>query len=194
MPRAGLDEATVLQAAMEIADEQGLDALVLAKLAKKLGVRTPSLYNHIDGLMGLRKKLTVYGLESLSESLTQSAVGKSKEDAVRSLAEAFIHFARRHPGLYEAAERSPHWDGEEIQTASKKVLDPIIQVFQAFGIENEGLQVHLIRGFRSLVHGFASIEQQGGFGMPVEVDESFQVVIDTYLDGIKSTVEAHKKE
>lgn len=48
MPRAGLDQQILLQAAAEIADQHGLDEMTLAMLANKLGIRTPSLYNHED--------------------------------------------------------------------------------------------------------------------------------------------------
>ena len=47
MPRrAGLDKAMVVQAAADLANAEGVDALSLGRLAERLGVRTPSLYNH----------------------------------------------------------------------------------------------------------------------------------------------------
>ncbi|MGZ3638658.1 MAG: TetR family transcriptional regulator, partial [Ktedonobacterales bacterium] len=48
--RVGLDQEAVIQAAADLVDAEGLDALSLARLAEKLGVRTPSLYNHISSL------------------------------------------------------------------------------------------------------------------------------------------------
>src|SRR5215472_13481724 len=59
--RAGLDTATVVRAAAELADASGLDSLTLAGLAEHLGVRVPSLYNHVEGLPGLRRSLALYG-------------------------------------------------------------------------------------------------------------------------------------
>ena len=38
-------------------DTQGLDEVTLAPLAKKLNIRPPSLYNHINGLPALLKSL-----------------------------------------------------------------------------------------------------------------------------------------
>ena len=60
--RQGLDAETVLQAAIEMADLQGVEQLSLAALAAKLNVKTPSLYNHIKGLPDLRKQLSKRGL------------------------------------------------------------------------------------------------------------------------------------
>lgn len=185
MPRAGLDEAAVLAAAAELADKDGLENFGLAKLAKELGIKTPSLYNHIDGLAGLRKKLTLHGLESMAEKLTKAAAGRSKDEAVKAIAKAYVKFAREHPGLYEAAQRPPHWEDENIKRAAANVVDPLLEVFKVYGLENERDAIHAVRGFRSLLHGFASLEQMGGFGMPVDLDESFQFMLSTFLDGLR---------
>jgi AcrR family transcriptional regulator len=56
-PRAGLHRASVVQAAAARVDAapNGWETLSLADLAESLGVRTPSLYKHIDGLPALRR-------------------------------------------------------------------------------------------------------------------------------------------
>jgi len=41
-----------------------------------------------------------------------------------------------------------------------------------------------VRGMRSLLHGFVSLEMSGGFAMPLEVDKSFQRAVAAYIDGI----------
>ena len=51
--RARLTKTAVVQAAAELINEEGTDALSLNRLAEKLDIRTPSLYNHVDGLPGL---------------------------------------------------------------------------------------------------------------------------------------------
>ena len=50
--KIGLTLDRVVAAAAEIADSAGLDALSLASVASALGVRSPSRYNHVDGLAG----------------------------------------------------------------------------------------------------------------------------------------------
>src|SRR5262249_53912537 len=57
MPRAGLDSESVVAAAAAMADEDGLEAVTLTRLAGRLGVRTPSLYAHVRGLDDLRGRL-----------------------------------------------------------------------------------------------------------------------------------------
>jgi AcrR family transcriptional regulator len=45
--RAGLSRERVLRAAVTLADEGGIDALSMRRLAKELGVEAMSLYNHV---------------------------------------------------------------------------------------------------------------------------------------------------
>jgi AcrR family transcriptional regulator len=46
-PRAPLSKERVLQAAIALADEGGIEALSMRRLAKELGVEAMSLYNHV---------------------------------------------------------------------------------------------------------------------------------------------------
>lgn len=185
MARAGLDLQTVLAAAAEIADEQGIEALTLAALAQKLSIRSPSLYNHVNGLPGLRKKLVLHGYAQMKEALTKAAIGQSGDQAVRSMASAYRDYVHRHPGVYEATERWMDRDDPEVQKAAGEVMEVVARVLESYGLKNEEA-IHVMRGFRSLVHGFASIERTGGFGIPVDTDISFRVLIDIYLAGIHS--------
>ena len=185
MPRAGLDPRAVVRTAAELADRHGLDHLTLAMLAQSLGVRVPSLYNHVNGLEDLRRKLTLYGLERLKEVLTRAAMGKSGDGAVRAMAEAYLAFAREHPGVYEATQRSLDRQDAEMAEAASQAIEPVLRVLSACGLEGDEA-VHAVRGFRSLLHGFASIERQGGFGLEVDLDSSFRLLVDLYVKGLHS--------
>ncbi|MFD3448384.1 WHG domain-containing protein [Microbacteriaceae bacterium 4G12] len=182
-PRMGLDSNIILQAAIEIADTQGLDEVTLASLAQKLGVRSPSLYNHVNGLNDLRKKLAIYGLEQLQSKLTMAAVGLSGDKAVHALGEAYITFARTHPGLYDATLRAPGPLDVDVQQVGSEIVSLILRVLQAYDLEEEAA-LHTVRGLRSIFHGFASLEQRGGFGLPLNLDTSLHLAIDTFLAGI----------
>ena len=59
-----------------IADAEGLDAVTLARVAGGLGVRAPSLYNHVDGRAGLLRALALRGVRELTAALRDAAVGR----------------------------------------------------------------------------------------------------------------------
>lgn len=186
-PRIGLDLSTLLQTAVELVDEQGIDSLSLGELAKKLNIRTPSLYNHVDGLPDLKQKLSLHGVRKLYDRMAEAVSGVSGDDAVRSLSYAYVSFARQHPGLYEATFRAPSPTDPELQTAQHGVVEVVVRVLETYGLKDD-LALHMVRGLRSLLHGFASIEQAGGFGLPLDLDKSFKLLVDTFLAGIHGRV------
>src|SRR5580700_2121102 len=106
LKRAGLSTAMVLEAAAKLADERGYDQFSLAELAAKFRVKPPSLYNHIESLESLKRGLALRALRELAGSLGKAALGKSRDDAVRSLARAQRGSVKRHPGLYQATQRA----------------------------------------------------------------------------------------
>ena len=57
-------------------------------------------------------------------------------------------------------------------------------VMASFGLEG-GDAVHAVRGLRSVVHGFATLEISGGFGMPLDLDESFVRLVDLFIAGLE---------
>lgn len=181
--RAGLDRATVVRAAAELADEEGLDALTLGSLARRLGVRTPSLYNHVAGLPGLRRDLALLGIRELGRRLGRAAIGTSGDAAISALAMAYRDFARERPGLYTAALHAPDPADRELGTAAQEVVEIILAVLAPYGLHDDAA-IHAVRALRSLAHGFVSLEAAGGFGIPLDLDESFQRLIGMYTDAL----------
>ncbi|WP_422661502.1 TetR/AcrR family transcriptional regulator [Paenibacillus sp. EC2-1] len=185
MPRVKLDVQMIMQAAADIADKEGLDEVTLASLSKKLGIRSPSLYNHVDGLNGVRHKLALYGMKQLNEALTYAAIGRAQDEAIHEIAQAYIRFAREHPGLYDALVRMPDWNDEETNKVARLPVDLLVRVLQAYGLEGDAA-IHTVRGLHSLLHGFASLEQTGNFNIPIDPDYSLQLLIDFFLKGIRA--------
>ncbi|NIK70244.1 TetR/AcrR family transcriptional regulator [Paenibacillus sp. BK720] len=184
-PRLGLDLPTIIQKAAELADENGLESVTLASLSQRLGIRSPSLYNHVDGLTGLKEKLALHGLKNLHDRLLRAVAGRSGDDAVFAIGLAYIGFAREHPGLYEATLPAQQTEDAELIKVSEELIRLIITVMDyAYKMKQEDT-IHLVRGFRSFMHGFATLERSGGFGLPVNLDESIQVVLKVYLAGIR---------
>lgn len=193
MPRIGLDLPTILQAAAELADAHGFDEVTLTSLAQKLNVRTPSLYNHIDGMPGLRKKLAVYGLEQLYGKLSYAAVGLAGDDAVRAFAEAYLSFARTRPGLYELTLRAADPGETEVAEIGGRSLDLILRILKAYDLTDDAA-IHAVRGLRSICHGFVSLERIGAFGLPLDLDESYRLLIDTFLAGIRAVKQRERSD
>lgn len=182
-PKVALDLATIIEAAAEIADQYGVQEVTLANLAKKLGIRPPSLYNHFDGLIGLKKELAIYGMNHLYSELAAASVGQSDEEAVIEFSKAYIHFARTHPGIYEAIMLAPDIKDPDVAAAGGRIVDLIVNALQVYHLEGDSA-LHAVRGLRSLLHGFSSIEQKEGFKLALDLDVSLILSVKAFLAGM----------
>ncbi len=183
-PRQGLDFKKVIQTGGNLANREGFYAVTIASLAKELDVRPPSLYNHIKGLEELRKELALSGLQQLYHLLKSAVEHASAEDAVYQLSKAYVSFVRKSPGIYEAtATVAPRIQDEEVQKASDNIVLLVLDVLKPYHLpEDEAL--HAVRSLRSILHGFASLEQKGGFGMPLSTDGTLDFLIRTFVLGL----------
>ncbi|MCG7409697.1 WHG domain-containing protein [Paenibacillus sp. ACRRX] len=182
--RQGLDQFTVLQAAAELADAHGYEQLSLASLAKQLQIRTPSLYNHVKGMPGLKQALASYAVRKLKEALIEGIIGKSGDEALHALAFAYVDFVRQHPGIYEASMGAPDPLDPDFQTAGTEVVQLIIRLMESYQLEPE-VAIHAVRGMRSIVHGFASLELRKEFNIEISKNESLHYAITAYLRGVQ---------
>lgn len=182
-PKKRLDRAAVIQAAADLADAEGMEQLTLARLAERLGIRTPSLYNHVASLAGLRRDLALLGMQALNARLTRAVMGKAADEAVVALAQAYRTFAKEHPALYATTTRAGDPQDHELQRAAQAVVEVAAAVLAAYGLQGAEA-IHAIRALRSALHGFVALETAGGFGMPFDLDESFRRLVQIIIRGL----------
>ena len=163
----------------------GLDKLTLSAVADHLGVRTPSLYNHIEGLDGLRRELSLLGMYELDRRLQRAALGKSGNDALDAMLHAYRAFAKERPGVYAATLHVPAPNDLQVQSASQAIIETVLTVLEPYKLNHDDA-IHVVRGFRAIGHGFATLEAVGAFGIALEADDSYQRSISTFLQGLES--------
>lgn len=167
-----------------MANEAGnVDAVTLNRLAEALDVKVPSLYNHVNGVGGLRRALTVLALQELLRQLRQAARGVAGRPALINVAQAYRAYATDNPGLYPLVLAAPPAGDTTLAALSADLVSLLQLLMASHGLQGDEA-IHAIRGLRSIVHGFVSLEQAGGFGMAVPLDESFDRLIEIYVDGI----------
>ena len=182
--KLGLTREQVVVAAAEIADREGLDAVSLTSLASNLGVRPPSLYSHVDGLAGLRRQLALHAAGLLTAEVADSVEGLEAADALRAIADQLRSFAHRHPGLYDSFLPAPTPDEDpELAAALYGPVVVVGSVLTEMGVDPMSV-VPLVRALRASVHGFVDLELRGGFGLPDDIDDSFDVAIGLVIDAI----------
>ena len=182
MPRRGLSTEAVVELATRMLDNDPGRPLTLARVAEELGVRPPSLYNHVDGIEGLERLVAIRGIGELAEVCRTAVMGRSGPDALASMAGAYRRFALDHPGVYRLTQVARPGD-EVYEAAAGRVLEPVMATLSGLGIPS-GQQVHAARSVRSALHGFALLEIQRGFGLAVDVESSFTWLVGMIGRGI----------
>lgn len=183
MSRRTLDTEQVVDAAATVADAEGLDAVTLTRVADRLGVRQPALYRHVDSYDALIRALGLRGREILAARLGEAAVGLAGDDAVRAMGRAWRAMVRDHPGLYAATDRYPCAGDAELEEAVERVVQVLGQALAAYGLADDD-RVHAARSMRSALHGFAHLESGDGHPHPVDLDDSFDRLVDLLCAGI----------
>lgn len=183
--KAGLDKKTIIETAANMANELGITNVTLKMLANELGIKSPSLYKHFSGgLDELNKELLLYGWRSLESEITKSAIGKSKDDAIIAICNAYRNFVNCHKGLFEAMQWYNMYQSDEHLQATQGTVDILFQVLEAYGL-NEEQKVHCVRMLRGFLQGFSAIESHGGFGNPIPLNDTFGFALKTILNGIR---------
>jgi hypothetical protein len=60
----------------------------------------------------------------------------------------------------------------------------VLAVLGSYGLRGEDA-LHAARGLRSVAHGFATLEVAGGFGIPIDLDESFDRLLRAFVVGLR---------
>lgn len=93
-PRRGLDVDSIVAAAVAVADDDGLSALTMRRLAQALGVTPMSLYTYVPG----RAELLDLVLDDLYARMPRTSHGEqSWQERVRQVAEDNRALYERHP-------------------------------------------------------------------------------------------------
>lgn len=159
--RRRLDHEQVLVAAETLVDREGWQELTMTALAAELGVKVPSLYNHVPNLEALRSELQIRTMAALGAELQRAAMGKSEAKGFIALAEVFRAFARRYPHRYEGATSAPG-DPAGFFTASLAASGAVAAVVASYGIPTDDILDLQLTAF-SILHGVVVLENSGLF-------------------------------
>jgi AcrR family transcriptional regulator len=181
-PRLSLD--VIVDAALWILDEEGLDHLTTTEIARRLGVSQPALYSHVASLDELRATVAARGAAELSEVVRGAVGGRVGDDAVRAMARAYRDYVRRHPDRYLLQLSGP--PTPEYTVAMERAAEAVRSVLRSYGLDDEQVRrAHL--AFRAAVHGFVHLEARDALGSGSDApDEHFDFFIGLYAAGLRS--------
>ena len=181
MARKGLDSEMIITTAAQLVEEKGYANFSLNELAAKLGVKTASLYNHIENIREVNSRISRLAVSRLHQILEKAIFEKNRDQALMSLAMAYRSFAKENPELYKAVIRLPSSEDDQLRESGFEVVEPIIAVLKRYNLAELDL-IHLSRSLRSAIHGFVEMEEAGFFRKhDANINDSYQKMIVGYI-------------
>ena len=186
MPRRRrLDRRQVVEAAIAVAEAEGPDAVGVNRVARALGIKPPSLYNHVANGDDLAWAVVVEANRRLLARLRAvPGGGADPEGRLLALALATRAWAVENRALYTIMAQTPaHNDDPEFAETMGESLGIFGGPLAAVGVSGD-LAIHAIRALRAVIHGFLLLESGGQFRLPQGVDDSFRWMVVATVRGI----------
>jgi AcrR family transcriptional regulator len=189
--RVGLDKEAVLSEAVSLLDETDWDGLTLACLAMRLGIRTQSLYAHVDGLEGLRRDLRLRHIRQLESRLSEAATGLAGRDGLMAIATETARYYEEHPGALSVSYYPrPDPEDQELWTALSRTIHVQTKILRSFGL-TKGEVNHWLRVISASIYGFLSLQNAGVMVLPGDPHESFRRMVTALADELEMSNADH---
>lgn len=159
--RVGLTTERLVLAGAELADEVGFEQVTPAALARRVGVRTASLYSHVKNAHDLKTGIALLALEELADQLSVAVAGRAGKDALTAFANVYRDYALAHPGRFTAA-RFPLDPQTAAASAGVRHARMTRAILRGYHLA-EPHQTHAVRLLGSVFSGFVGLEAAGGF-------------------------------
>jgi AcrR family transcriptional regulator len=162
----------IVLTARGILEADGLEQLTMARVARGVGVRPPSLYKHVRDRSELIRLIGNDAVAELGARLADSAGSGDPREDLRAMARAHRVFAHDYPETYHLLwSRLPEeWRVDADLNA--RTSEPVLQAVGA--LVGAAHKLEAARTFVAWAQGFVSMELAGAFRLGGDVDAAFE--------------------
>lgn len=194
MGAKGLTKEMIIAEAAALIEETKQPAISLHELARRLEVKTPSLYKHIKNTREIQYAVFQYAIDKFVANQKAATEGKRMDDAVRAFANAYFSFATENEGLYRLIMTMPSEEDDVEKEMAVPLLNTAVAILSDYGLTDEAV-AHWQRVLRAILHGFISQENLGYFYYYSDIDskESRNVAVQCFLDGLHTEIRSRGK-
>jgi AcrR family transcriptional regulator len=157
---ARIGEQQILTTAEAIIDCDGWDALTMTELAQQLGVKVPSLYNHLESLEMLQHRLRCRFVRQIGDALQAVIPAAGETESIFQLAIAYRSYAHDHPGRYQAITVGDRVNDSDLAEAGIYAGGALRSILATAGLDGAEIEFWQL-ALWAAVHGFVSLELSG---------------------------------
>lgn len=181
--RTSLDE--IVAAARDILEHEGLANVTMQAVAKRVGVRAPSLYKRVDSRNALIELVAKSAVAQLGDQIDQAAMAASVDPSaeLRGIARDLRAYAHENPRVYQlifVGSDATRPDPEVLALASAPILRVAAELV---GAEHA---LEAARAVTAWAHGFISMELAGAFKLGGDIDGAFEFGIALLADALSA--------
>ena len=182
-------EAALLDAAAELLEQEGPEALSVRRIATAAGVAPMGVYNHFASKFGIIEALFVQGFDRLGEAMASLSEIADPAEALRQGGQRYRALALAHPMMYQVMflRAVPGFEpSEEAQAVAGDAfagLATVVQRAMAAGIIVEGPVTDTAHVIWAAIHGWVSLEL-GGLGFVEDQAAGFTTLCASVLAGL----------
>jgi AcrR family transcriptional regulator len=184
----------LLQTALDIIENEGLDALTIRYLSQRLGTSRSAIYRHFDAKESLIQEVLLEGFKKL-DVICYNILDTTDSSVTQRLLEmgkAYLNFAINHPNLYRTMfghelqeTREENCDiTDETQKRAFHALVALLVQGQNEGIFRQTDPMIQALMIASTVHGQASLYIDGHVHLQANLEAVFENTFQTLLLGI----------
>ena len=155
------DRQTILATAMEQVSKEGINKLAIRSVAATLGLAPNALYRYFANLAALESALADESRRRLLEVLQKAAGKKAPEQAIRSIAQAYVRFAREQPQVFALTLMPSASESDEDASHLQSWRFVLSHVARIYGDEKAPEAAVALWAF---LHGITALEAAGVFG------------------------------
>ncbi len=177
--------ATLLLAAENLAESDGLSAVSLRRLAAETGLSTRAAYSTFGSKAGLIDALGALAFDWLRDEVQQMP---ETDDPARDLVDIAVQVFRRlvieHTVIFQIGYQTETRDGANplIREAAERALQPLRRKVQR--VVPPELVRDAVLGIGALCEGLAALELRGNFDADRDPIETWRSVLSTYVAGL----------
>lgn len=155
----------LVEAAVELAREGGLQAIVLREAARRVGVSATSAYRHFTNHKDLIAAVKMHAQRALTEAMAAESVPVEEDAGAQALARlhalgrGYLRFAQTEPGWFQAAFTQDAPTGE--QSESHRMLTDALDALVASGAMPPTRRPCAETAVWATVHGLAELFSDG---------------------------------
>ena len=152
----------ILDAAEDLFAEKGYSATSLGEVADRVGIRSPSLYNHFRNKEALYQAVLERLLTDFSQPLARMAEEPVTHDSVFHWLETIVRQHHANPNLARLLQHAALSGGPHTNELIDRLFRPMFQSGVIDGepisvIEESGLQPWAVMGFNNLVMSYVTM-------------------------------------